>query len=144
MNSKLDSLLDLYGADLNSWPDQEAAQEARKAALSDPQFRGLLDAAKRIDDSFTALSSAIDRSPALDTRLVDMQNKLLAQIEPQAQRRRAFSSRTLMRFAASVVVACGLGIGVGQIVPDQTLNQPDAFDQLLLGSSGNGTESDRP
>ncbi|MCP4315999.1 MAG: hypothetical protein GY789_08275, partial [Hyphomicrobiales bacterium] len=117
MNSKLDSLLDLYGADLNSWPDQEAAQEARKAALSDPQFRGLLDAAKRIDDSFTALSSAIDRSPALDTRLADMQNKLLAQIEPQAQRRRAFSSRTLMRFAASVVVACGLGIGVGQIVP---------------------------
>ncbi|MEX3008638.1 hypothetical protein [Hoeflea sp. TYP-13] len=141
MNSKFESLLDLYGADLNSWPDQTAAQKAREAAMRDPEFRSRLDAAKRIDASFGALANALDKSPSIEAGLAAMQSSMLTQIEAQAQRRRAFSSRTLMRLAASVVIACGLGIGVGQIVPDQTLVQADAHDQLLLGTSDGSTHN---
>ncbi|MEM9104595.1 MAG: hypothetical protein AAGC96_02980, partial [Pseudomonadota bacterium] len=70
-----------------------------------------------------------------------LQQTVLAQVEPQAQRRRAFSSRSLMRLAASMILACGLGIGVGQIIPDQPTGQPDALDQLLLGTYQQSTEN---
>ena len=142
MNEKLESLLDLYGADLTEWPDRDAAQDAREAALR--SIRCSASSLTRPGGSTShsrALSSAIERSPERERRLAGMQAALLETIEPQAQRRRAFSSRTLMRLAASVVVACGLGIGVGQIVPDQELNQPDALDQLLLGSVDGNSQS---
>ena len=67
-------------------------------------------------------------------RLADLKASILAQVEPQAQRRRVFSNRTLMRLAASLVLACGIGVGVGQIVPDPADSRPDALDQLLLGA----------
>lgn len=133
-HDRLSSLLDLFGADLNDWPDSEAAQQARAAALSDPEFRLKLEAAKRIDRSFSALSTALERAPDMEKRLADIQSAVLETIEPQAQRKRAFSRRSLMRLAASVVIACGLGVGAGQIIPDQPTGQPDALDQLLLGS----------
>lgn len=134
MNSTLTDMLDLHGADFDQWPDRDAAQQARQAALSDPAFRQQLEAAKRLDRSFTALSKAIDTNPVVETRLADMQTTILTQIEPQAQRRRAFSSRSLMRLAASLILACGLGIGVGQIIPDQSASPSDALDQMLLGT----------
>lgn len=142
MNSSLSDMLDLHGADFDQWPDRDAAQRARLAALSDPAFREQLEKAKRLDRSLAALSDAIDESPAVEARLSGMQANVLAQIEPQAQRRRALSGRSLMRLAASLILACGLGIGVGQIMPDESASQPDALDQLLLGtyqqSAGNG------
>ncbi|MEM6462807.1 MAG: hypothetical protein AAF724_12915 [Pseudomonadota bacterium] len=134
-NSKLEAMLDLHGADLNRWPDADAAQEARKAALSDSAFRAQLDAARKIDKRFEALSKAIDRSPIVDAGIANMENVLLAHVEAHAERRRAFSRGTLVRLAASLVVACGLGFGLGQFVPDSDFNQPDAFDQLLMSVS---------
>lgn len=141
MNIRLADMLDLHGADLDQWPDQEAAQQARLAAMSDPAFRQQLDAAKRLDRSFAAFSDTIDRSAAVEARLSRLQANVLTQVEPQAQRRRAFSSRSLMRLAASLILACGLGIGVGQIVPDESASQPDVLDQLLLGTYQQSAEN---
>ncbi|MDA4844120.1 hypothetical protein [Hoeflea poritis] len=142
MDDRLEQLIDLHGADLNSWPDRELAQEARQAAMSDPQFRRRLDAARRVDKSLSALASALDDSTAMRTSSSAMQAALLDRIDAQAQRRRAFSWRSLSRLAAGIVVACGLGIGVGQIIPDQDIAQNDAFDELLLGS-GDSTAGPR-
>ncbi|WP_419912124.1 hypothetical protein [Hoeflea sp.] len=143
MDDRFENLIDLYGADLNAWPDKEMAQQARQAALSDPQFRIMLDAAKRVDRSLASLSVALHDGTAMRERTDSMQEAVLKRIDEQAQRRRAFSVRTLSRLAAGIVLACGLGIGVGQIVPDQPLTQGDAFDELLLGSgdSSAGTRS---
>ncbi|WP_136659035.1 hypothetical protein [Nitratireductor sp. XY-223] len=134
MDDRIENLIDLHGANLNAWPDQELAQEARRAALSDPQFRRKLDTARRMDQSLAALSTALENNASAGTRTARMQDAILERIDAQAQRRRAFSRRTLSRLAAGIVLACGLGVGVGQIVPDPGLSQSDAFDELLLGS----------
>ncbi len=141
MNSTLTELLDLHGANLDEWPDPDAAQQARMAALSDPAFRQQLEDARRLDRSFAALAGSVDSNPSVEARLAGMQAAVLAQVEPQAQRRRAFSSRSLMRLAASLILACGLGIGVGQIVPEQASGQPDVLDQLLLGTYQPSTDN---
>lgn len=142
MDDRFEQFIDLHGADFNSWPDRALAQEARQAAMSDPQFRRRLDAARRVDQSLSALSSALEDSPVIRSRSSAMQAALLERIDAQAQRRRAFSWRSLSRLAAGIVVACGLGIGVGQIVPNAGLSQSDAFDELLLGS-GDSTAGTR-
>ena len=141
MDDRFEQFIDLHGADFNSWPDQTRAQEARQAALSDPQFRRRLEVAKRVDKSLSVLSSALEDSPVIRSRSSAMQAALLERIDAQAQRRRAFSWRSLSRLAAGIVVACGLGIGVGQIVPDTDLAQSDAFDELLLGSGDSAAET---
>ena len=141
MNGTLSDMLDLHGADLERWPDRDAAQRAREAALSDPAFRRQLESAKRLDRSMVALSDAIDTSAGMETRLAHMQAGILARVEPQAQRRRAFTTRSLMRLAASLILACGLGIGVGQIIPDPPASQPDALDQMLLGTDRQSVEN---
>jgi hypothetical protein len=136
----LEHLLDLHGADLACWPDPAAAQEARTTALRDPSFRRKLDAAKRIDATFDRLSNAIGNDEATGSRFATVEATVLQQIEAQAERRRMFSAPVLARLAASALIACAVGVGVEDWLPNQTVGKTEAYDQLLLGSADEQTE----
>lgn len=143
MKPSLEELLDLHGGDLDAWPDAAAAREARVAAMRDPGFRRALDATRAADRSLAALAQQMETSPALNTRFAALRSSLSAKVAAQAERRRAFSATMLTRLAASVVIACGLGVGAGQVIPDQTGAQADAYHELLLGADSGPFNDER-
>ncbi len=131
---RLDDLLDLFGADFDRWPDRTAAQQARLAALQDPDFRHRFEAAKRLDSAFRSLSTEIE-SRVPETRLAALEETILRQVEPQAERRRLLSVPVLRRLAASALVACALGAGLGEWAPLLPEAAAEAYDELLLGTA---------
>lgn len=129
----LESLLDKHGSDLTRWPDQEAARKARLTAMEDHHFRRTFDAARRLDRSFDGLVEHVDatvtqrRSPA-------MQEVILRQVASEAAGRRPLSILSLQRLAASVVLACAIGMALGEWAPIPAQQETEAFDQLLFAS----------
>ncbi len=129
----LDELLDLHGTDFDNWPDASATQQARLAALQDPDFRRRFEAAKRLDSAFRDISTEIEgRLPG--TRMSALEDTILRHIEPQAEQRRILSLPVLRRLAASAVVACALGAGLGEWAPLLPEAATEAYDELLLGT----------
>lgn len=129
----LEALLDRHGPDLTLWPDPSMADRARKAALSDRRFRAKLDAAKKLAEHIAVLSEELDDHDLLGASAGKVELALMAHAERRAPVRRAFSRTTLMRLAATVLIACAVGAGVGQFADGALIGGPDVSEDVLFG-----------
>ncbi len=128
----LEELLDVNGADLEQWPQKDAAQQARTLAMCDPVFRQSLDRARKLDQALNGYARNLEADQTMTRSAERMQANILKQIAPQGQRRRLFSAPMMSRIAASLIFACLLGVGVGELGPDFAGTQADPQDQLLF------------
>ncbi len=129
----LEALLDRYGPDLTLWPDPTDADRARKAALSDRRFRAKLDAAKKLAEHIAVLSEELDDHGLLGASAGKIELALMAHAERRAPVRRAFSRTTLMQLAATVLIACAVGVGVGQYADDGLGAGSEVSEDVLFG-----------
>ena len=130
----MEDLLDLYGADFERRPEATASQQVRLAAIQDPAFRSRLESAKWLDSAFRSLSAEFD-SRIPEMQMTALEATILEQVEQQAERRRLFSTPVLRQLAASALVACNLGAGLGEWAPLLPEIATEAYDELLLGTA---------
>jgi len=129
---RLDHMLDSHGSDFSRWPDQTAAAAARRAALSDHGFRQKLNQARRVDAALDGVAQRLDLRLAESGAEMRLRDRLLAQVTAQSEERRFFSPVLLSRFAAAMLVACGLGVAASRISPLPASLDPQR-DELALG-----------
>jgi len=102
-HSELLEALDRYGADLSVWSDKALANEVRRAALSDRDFRARLDSAAALGAAFASLRNGMDVEIAASGAAGRVQAAVLGALP----RRR--NGRRWGLVAASVVIAAALG-----------------------------------
>jgi hypothetical protein len=95
--------IDRHGSDLAAWPDQVLANEARRAALADRDFRARLDGAAALAAGLASLGAAMDADIAASGAASRVEAGVLAALP----RRR--NGRRWALVAAAVVAAAALG-----------------------------------
>lgn len=132
---ELAEALDRYGADLASWPDPSLANEARRRALADRDFRARIDAAASLAMGLAAVRDQIDAEIAAAGAAGRVQAAVLAALPPRRHTRR------WALVAAAVLVAAALGA-----LADVTIFAPAGsrpievviLDPLAFGPAGTG------
>lgn len=129
----LEELLDTHGPDLTLWPDASDVDRARKAALNDRQFRSKLDAATKLAQHLAVISEELDDHPMLDAAAGKIELSLMAHAERRGPVRQVFSSTTLVRLAATILIACAVGAGVGHYAEGSLTGGTEMSDDVLYG-----------
>lgn len=100
---ELAEAIDRHGSDLAAWNDQALANEVRRAALADRDFRARLDSAAALDAAFASLRDGMDAEIAASGAAGRVQAAVLGALP------RRPNARRWGLVAASVVVAAALG-----------------------------------
>ena len=138
-NGKLEELLDRHGSDFDTWPDRDHAREALKSAEDDPEFHRSVTATKRVETGIQRVAQSDSFNRLGNDGAYRIEPALLHAVGPDALMRRAFSGPSLARLAATLVVACVLGVIIEDVLPTADIPSPEAHDQLLLGHPDHGT-----
>jgi hypothetical protein len=114
--------LDAYGADFSRWP-AERVQDARRALLARPDFRGAFDAARVLDRGIANGRDDLDRTVDDSGASARVVRRVLARVAPDP-----LAGLRWQRIAAAILVAGMLGGALDLVMPEPA----DPLDLVML------------